>query len=238
MQKTAAEGWVFKCSQRKLLGPHNLSQRPGLVTVTKAGMIKVLSMNQSGQWQDFKAEIDNIGAPDEILTHAAICPEKIADKSTTNQGNQDSAILIATYNNKRDLRVYSVTIDFGRSKIHGRHVKVYNQFSPLTVNDGTMTNGDILLKGHQLSLLELVPPGPKSGTRDSNPPFVFASFVHASDGFDSAAGQASQSTILCKLELQLISPKVHSSFESLSYKKNISSSNVDLPVGPMDVIVR
>ena len=86
MQKTTAEGWVFKCSQRKLLGPHNLMQRPALIAVTRAGMIRVLSLGQDGRWQDFKTEIENISSPFEILTHAAICPEKIADKSTTEHG--------------------------------------------------------------------------------------------------------------------------------------------------------
>lgn len=86
MQKTTAEGWVFKCSQRRLLGPHNILQRPALVAVTRAGMIRVLSQGQDNRWQDFKVEIENVGSPLEMLTHAGMCPEQIADKTTTEQG--------------------------------------------------------------------------------------------------------------------------------------------------------
>ncbi len=90
MQKTATEGWVFKLSQRRLLGPHNGThngiQRPALIAVTKSGMIKVLSQGQNNQWQQFSTEIVNTGSPTELLTHAAMCPEKIADKSTQEQG--------------------------------------------------------------------------------------------------------------------------------------------------------
>jgi len=49
-------------------------------------MIKVLSQGQNNQWQEFTTEIENTGSPTELLTHAAMCPEKIADKSTQEQG--------------------------------------------------------------------------------------------------------------------------------------------------------
>ena len=81
MQKTASEGWVFKCSQRKLLGPRNNMQKATLVAVTRTGVVRVMS-----QVQDFKTEIENISSPLEMLTHAAMCPEKIADRSTNEQG--------------------------------------------------------------------------------------------------------------------------------------------------------
>ena len=62
-------------------------QRPAIVVVTKAGMIRVMSQSQDQGWQEFKAEIENIGGPSELLTHAAMCPEKMADKSTSEQGH-------------------------------------------------------------------------------------------------------------------------------------------------------
>lgn len=90
MQKTTTEGWVFKLSQRRLLGPHNETyngvQRPALVAITKSGIIKVLFQGQNNQWQEISTEVTNAGSPTELLTHAAMCPEKIADKSTQEQG--------------------------------------------------------------------------------------------------------------------------------------------------------
>ena len=86
MQRTVAEGWVFRCSPQKLLGPRNILQKPALVALTRIGMIRVLSQGQDNGWQHFKAELEHIGSPQEILTHAAMCPEKIIDKSVNEQG--------------------------------------------------------------------------------------------------------------------------------------------------------
>lgn len=89
MQKTTAEGWVFKLSQRRLLGPHNGIQngvqRPALIAITRIGVLKVFAHGPNGQWQEFKTEIDNTSNPSELLTHASMCPEKIADKSSPSE---------------------------------------------------------------------------------------------------------------------------------------------------------
>lgn len=98
------------------------------------------------------------------------------------------------------------------------------------VSDGNVMNDDALPSHAQLSLLELIPPGPKSGTRDSSPPFILASFSHVSDDSGSGSVQQSQFTVISTWEIQMTSSKLHTSFDSLSSKKTSASSVIDLSV--------
>ena len=82
----------------------------------------------------------------------------------------------------------------------------------------------------QLSLLEILPPGPRSANREPSPPVLLASFSYVSDSFQHSPAHAVQATILCKWELQIATPKLHSSFNSLSSKKATASSVAELPV--------
>lgn len=76
--------WNFTVSQHKLLGPRNPyqqtnnPQKAAMVAVTRSGMMRVLYQGQDNRWQDFKSESENIASPTELLTHATMCPERIA----------------------------------------------------------------------------------------------------------------------------------------------------------------
>lgn len=84
--------WDFTVSQHKLLGPRNPyqqtnnPQKAAMVAVTKSGMIRVLYQGQDNRWQDFKSESENIASPTELLTHATMCPERIADIKNPDKG--------------------------------------------------------------------------------------------------------------------------------------------------------
>ena len=87
--------WNFHVSQHKLLGPRNPyqqtnnPQKAAMVAVTKSGMIRVLYQGQDNRWQDFKSESENIASPTELLTHATMCPERIADIKSSDKGEGD-----------------------------------------------------------------------------------------------------------------------------------------------------
>ena len=49
-------------------------------------MIRVLYQGQDNRWQDFKSESENIASPTELLTHATMCPEKVADVKSPDKG--------------------------------------------------------------------------------------------------------------------------------------------------------
>lgn len=88
----AKDQWNFTVSQQRLLGPRNpyqqvnSPQKAALVAVTRSGMIRVLYQGQDNRWQDFKSESENIASPSELLTHATMCPEKIADNKSPDKG--------------------------------------------------------------------------------------------------------------------------------------------------------
>lgn len=127
-----------------------------------------------------------------------------------------------------------MNVDFERSRIDVNHVKTMDQCSPLDgTQDATVINGGTLPSHTQLSLLEFIPPGPKSGTRDPTSPFLLASFSYLSDNFESGSTQTTQFTVICKWELQIASPKLHASLDSLSSRKASASSSLDLPVSPL-----
>lgn len=84
----AQNQWNFTVLQQRLLGPRNPyqqannPQKAALVAVTRSGMIRVLYQGQDNRWQDFKSESENVASPSELLTHATMCPEKIADNKS------------------------------------------------------------------------------------------------------------------------------------------------------------
>ena len=68
---------MYTASKHLLGGPYNPTpHKPALVTVSRAGMIKLFMQDKDMRWQDFKAELDSVSVPSELLTHAAICPDK------------------------------------------------------------------------------------------------------------------------------------------------------------------
>ena len=93
----AQDQWNFTVSQQRFLGPRNPYQQTNnpqkatLVAVTKSGMIRVLYQGQENRWQDFKSESETISSPSELLTHATMCPEKIADNKMPDKGGELSS---------------------------------------------------------------------------------------------------------------------------------------------------
>ena len=63
-----------------------------MVAVTRTGTIRVLYQGQDNRWQDFKSESENIASPSELLTHATMCPEKIAEAKSPDKG-EDGCLL-------------------------------------------------------------------------------------------------------------------------------------------------
>lgn len=207
-------------------------------------MIRVLYQGQENRWQDFKCETENIASPSELLTHATMCPEIIVDVKSPEKGDcclpycetvanlyQESPLLLATYNSDKELRVYRLSLDFEHQRIGLQHLKVLNHCIPLDDNpDGASARYDGVQSRSQLSLLEFLPPSPRSGKQEPTHPILLASFSYASDHFQHSPAHAAQATVLCKWELQIATPKLHTSFNSLASKKTSASPVTELPV--------
>ena len=144
---------------------------------------------------------------------------------------QESAMLLATYNSDKQLRIYRVDLDFVHLRIALQHVKVLNHCLPLNdVNEGALSDHGALPLHAELSHLEFTPPGPRTDNKEWRQPFILASFSYVSENLQGPPAHAAQLTIICKWQLQYVPPKLHPSFDSLSSKKVQASSNVDLPV--------
>lgn len=100
-----------------------------------------------------------------------------------------------------------------------------------TINNGNGIDIDALPSRSRLSFLDFIPPGPRSGTKEVNPPFILAAFSDVSGTHENGAAQSTFATTLCRWELQTASPKLHAQFASLSTRKSSTSSRADIPVG-------
>lgn len=61
------------------MGPRSPGQRPALLMISRHGMLKVLFQGQD-RWSDIKIDTESVTNPSEVLTHAAMCADKGAEK--------------------------------------------------------------------------------------------------------------------------------------------------------------
>lgn len=72
--------WSFSCHPQKGGGPHIPKDRPGFVCVTRGGTLKVLFQQGNDRWLEAKADLREVESVIDLLTHAAICPDKTQEK--------------------------------------------------------------------------------------------------------------------------------------------------------------
>ena len=140
-------------------------------------------------------------------------------------------MLLTTYNNNRELRVYRVELDFERLEIRLQHLKVLNTCGPLNDTFGSShpTHGALILRAH-LSILKFLAPAPQPGTTEPSQPCILAAFSYLADDLHSSSSEAQQFTVLCRWELESLRPALHPGFGSLSSKKSNAPSTSVLPV--------
>ena len=140
-------------------------------------------------------------------------------------------MLLATYNSEKELRVYRLSLNFEHQSIGLQHLKVLNHCTPLGENlDVVSAHYDDVQSRSQLSLLEFLPPGPRSANTEPTHPILLAAFSYVADHFQHSPSPAVQATVLCKWELQVATPKLHTSFNSLSSRKTSASQATELTV--------
>ena len=74
------EVWNFSCTPQKAGGPHVPKDRPGYVYVTRSGILKVVYQQGADRWVEARVDLKDVGGPSDLLTHAAICPDKSGEK--------------------------------------------------------------------------------------------------------------------------------------------------------------
>ena len=72
--------WSFSCNSQKGGGPLIPNDRSGFVSVTRGGTLKVVYQHGSDRWLEAKADLKELGGMSDLLTHAAVCPDKTGEK--------------------------------------------------------------------------------------------------------------------------------------------------------------
>ena len=135
------------------------------------------------------------------------------------------SLLLATHSTIGELSLHRVRIDFEKASVSIGYLKLIANCTPTPAITST-TDLPVMMQSH-LTTLDFIPWGPESKSRIPTQPFVLTAFSYFSHDFQ---GGDVANTVLCKWELCLEKPAVHSSFAQLSSKRHNDSSVADLPV--------
>ncbi|KAH6719322.1 mediator of RNA polymeras-like protein II transcription subunit 16 [Leptodontidium sp. MPI-SDFR-AT-0119] len=217
----------YEASQAPILGPcHPVHSKSAFVCVTTNGLLRVLWQQNNNKWHESHTELESIVSSDDLITHAAICPDK------------NGSLLIAFATSSMQLRTVRAVIDWGQPKVE----KAQPAALPLNPNvrtkhlAGTSWVPDILSDpmnaSHsessmvQLSHLEFLPP---SADSHGNPiPATIVAIRSSLPSLTSHYNQDVYSTMYSTIdrwEVQEPHQRVHPAFEQLSSRRNSTGVN-------------
>lgn len=137
-------------------------------------------------------------------------------------------MLLATHSADKRLRFYRVSIDFQQMLFNTQHLKTVDFCSPL--DQPGISSSLSYDASCQLSHLQMLPPGPETGHRESKDPFVLAVFSQIPDHTQDPTAREGLCSVLARWEFCSRKPTLHSSFEQLMPKKPNALFPEDLPV--------
>ncbi|KAH8662907.1 mediator of RNA polymerase-like protein II transcription subunit 16 [Tricladium varicosporioides] len=210
----------YDAAQCPVLGPfHPTHGKSAFVCVTTNGLLRVLyPQTTTGKYQEVHTELESVVSSDDLITHAAICP----DKSNT--------LLIAFATTSKQLRTVRALIDWGQQKtnekgpsapqplnpsIKTRHVAVT---SWLFDSPGESLNVSSLDSSMvQLSHLEFLPPCADASGRISP-----ATIVAVRSHMPVSMSHYNQDvhTVVDRWEIREKPQTLHPAFEHLSSRRN------------------
>ena len=142
--------------------------------------------------------------------------------------HQLDSLLLSTYDTDGELRIYRLRIDFERCALNIQHLCILTSCTPSAVFDElTQLSYNPAIKRAEVTLIEIIPAGPDSKSRQSTPPFVFVAFSFLSHDFH---GADNINTVQCKWQLSVAKPSLHPSFSDLSSKKGGGPTLANTPV--------
>ncbi|KAJ5880877.1 Mediator of RNA polymerase II transcription subunit 16 [Penicillium subrubescens] len=95
--------WAYSPFRWRPTHPSHPAGKSSLISVTRAGQIKLMYQNMDGKWAEVPAELKNTGYSDRLLTHAAM----VATQGT---------ILLATYSVCQKMCLYRVEVSWNPNK--------------------------------------------------------------------------------------------------------------------------
>jgi len=85
-------GYRYEMQQAPVLGPwHPNNSKSAFIYLTTNGILRLLwQQNMTGKWHESQNELESISSSDDLITHAAICPDKSEEKTIFLETTADS----------------------------------------------------------------------------------------------------------------------------------------------------
>ncbi|KAF4633171.1 hypothetical protein G7Y89_g4945 [Cudoniella acicularis] len=115
-----SSAYRYELVQTPVLGPfHPTHGKSAFVCVTTNGLLRVLfPQTNTGKYQEVHTELESVVSSDDLLTHAAICPDK------------SSTLLIAFATSSKQLRTVRALVDWGQQKTNEKGQTAPQQLNP------------------------------------------------------------------------------------------------------------
>lgn len=218
-----------------MFGPcHPNHSKSAFVCVTANGILRVLWPQNNGKYYETHTELETIVSSDDLITHAAICPDKskffwVSKLSTLSDFISDNTLLIAFATTSKQLRTVRALIDWGLAKttekvapnslllnptFKTRHLAVTSWLHETPGETLNASNTESSMA--QLSHLEFLPSCGDSGRM--TPPTIVAIRSH----LPASLTHYNQDihTTVDRWELRDKPQAVHPAFEQLSSRRN------------------
>ncbi|POS87746.1 hypothetical protein EPUL_001131 [Erysiphe pulchra] len=171
-------GYRYETSQTPTLGPCNpIPGKSAFVFVTTNGLLKLLWPQSNNKWCDIHTELESIVSSDDLITHAAICPDK-------NQ-SPHGLLMIAFATSSKQLRTVRALIDWNIQKgekapngtfllnptLKTRHLAMTSWAPEYSLD--SMNDSQLDLSMVELSYLEFLPPAEDINAKMA-PPTILA----------------------------------------------------------------
>ena len=244
--------WNYTVTQQEMKGPYNpwaiRAPLSAMIMVSRGGSVRLIYQGQDNQWQDARWDIDNLSTSNDLLTHAALCPDKgmfrVPQLCTPLMPLLGDSLLLVAHTAGKQLRLYRATIDWQLStgkdqiasgpKIAFQHLETIDECCPML--DYTSQNQETYIlpsSEAQLSHLELLPQAADLRSKESASPTILATFLYLPTLYSVNEVREQPYTILSRWVMRNVESTLHTAFGSLTSKK--SNSPVRLKVRPLAV---
>ncbi|MCJ1321765.1 mediator complex subunit [Xylographa vitiligo] len=217
--------WNYTVTQQEMKGPYNpwavKTPLSAMVVVSRGGSVRLAYQGQDNQWQDVRCEIDDLSTSNDLLTHAALCPDR------------GDSLLLTVHTAGKQLRLYRATIDWQQStgkdqiasgpKISFQHLETIDACCPML--DYTTQNQETYIlpsSEAQLSHLELLPQAADPRSKESASPTILATFSYLPNQYSVTGVREQSYTILSRWVMRNVESTLHTVFGSLTSKKSNS----------------
>ncbi|KAF7719404.1 Uncharacterized protein PECH_004899 [Penicillium ucsense] len=220
--------WAYSPFRWRPTHPSHPAGKSSLITVTRAGQIRLMYQNIDGKWAEVPAELKNTGHSDRLLTHATM----VATQGT---------ILLATYSVCQKLCLYRVEIAWNPNRwdpmvmrspnkwpvpaVRLLHYKIDMPSSIWDIGNDTNQHTDQSLpfanSVYTLTRLEVIPGQVDSPTGPTTTsPWILGVFskpLHTSSEFPAQQGPAS---VIVRWQLDSAQQSFHPKFDEVVSKKS------------------